>query len=166
MVPAVDALLSMGNAGGQPPALHPHDTDWIIPAGAVLVAVFALSCIMVFIILRCSSCKERNQGVSMFEHECIVASLGMVLLLVISLASLYYFFCYRGGCYGAVLAGGAPAIAGRKAKMTMSRTLADSTLTEKIRQHLPLSWSTGENTVHVHQDGDNTKRKGVCQMTT
>ncbi|MQM13511.1 hypothetical protein Taro_046435, partial [Colocasia esculenta] len=124
MVPAMDTLLSMDNAVGQPP-VRPHDPDWLLPLGAILVALFALGCIMVFIILRWGSCREHRVGSCLFEHECMVVSLGTTLFFVLSLASFYYLFCYRGGCYGTALDVGAPpAIAGRKlAKMKLRELL-------------------------------------------
>lgn len=107
------------------PAMAPQDTDWIIPLGAILVALFALLCVIAFIFSRRGNCREHGgcgqQEASLYGHECLVASLSMVLLVVLSLAGLYYLFCFRGGCYGAALTKIAAGAAGRKAKMMMSQ---------------------------------------------
>ncbi|CAA6657330.1 unnamed protein product [Spirodela intermedia] len=103
-------------------AMAPQDTDWLIPLGAILVALFALICVMVFIFTRRGNCREHggcgSQGETLFGHECLAASLSMLLLVVLSLAGLYYLFCFRGGCYGAALTEVVAGAAGRKAKVT------------------------------------------------
>uniref|UniRef100_A0A1D1YLK9 Laccase-1 n=1 Tax=Anthurium amnicola TaxID=1678845 RepID=A0A1D1YLK9_9ARAE len=120
-IPVVEKLREalMSTLGGGLRGMPPRDPDWLVPLGFILVALFALACVMAYIIARWNSWKERPAGVPMFEHECLVASLAMVLLIVLSLASLYYYFCFRGGCYGAAFAKAGSAAAGRKAKMMM-----------------------------------------------
>ncbi|CAA6653596.1 unnamed protein product [Spirodela intermedia] len=103
-----EALLSVGSGaaagGGALEAAPPRDPDWLIPFGFILVSFFAIACIMAIVMSRWGSCKEKtyaySYSVSIFEHECLVGSLAAVLFIVISLASLYYYFCFSGGCFG------------------------------------------------------------------
>lgn len=121
----------LASAGSAPPAggaarvaiTPPQDPDWLVPLGATLIALLALACLLLCVLSRWRTCGECAEGgpykFSMFEHECLLASLGTVVLAVLSLATLYYYFCFRGGCYGGEMTtvSTAGAVAGRKAKM-------------------------------------------------